>query len=76
MADKNRSGKVELYPVKQEPPNNDLRITVDTPEDFELIRALIATYHADRLPYNEIESLLRSHPELTAINQHIEQKKV
>jgi spore coat polysaccharide biosynthesis protein SpsF len=73
---KNKSGKTELYHVKQNINNSDLRVTVDTQEDFELIRLLIEKYHAAELPYNEIESVLRSHPELIIINSHIEQKKV
>lgn len=73
---KNRSGKVELHPVKQATDNSRFRITVDTSEDFELIRTLIEQYEADKLPYTEIEQLLISHPELSAMNAHIEQKKV
>ncbi|MCW3083819.1 MAG: acylneuraminate cytidylyltransferase [Bacteroidetes bacterium] len=73
---KNRSGKVEFYHVKQEKKENHLRITVDTAEDFELIKKLIEEYDADRLPYNEIEHILETHPQLVAINAHIEQKKV
>jgi spore coat polysaccharide biosynthesis protein SpsF len=73
---KNRSGKVEFYHVKQEENNSDLRITVDTQNDFELIQKLIEVYNASDLPYTEIEKILRNHPELIAINSHIEQKKV
>lgn len=73
---KNRSGKVELYNVKQPDNNSRFRITVDTPEDFELIKILIEKYNADKLSYNEIENILLQHPELGRINEHIEQKKV
>ncbi len=73
---KNRSGKVELYQVKQPANNGGLRITVDTAEDFELIKTLIEKFNAETLPYNEIENVLNQHPELVAINAHIEQKKV
>jgi spore coat polysaccharide biosynthesis protein SpsF len=73
---KNRSGTTQLYPVKQQVDNSRFRITVDTPEDFELIELLIRRYHADRLSYYEIEQLLVEHPELSVINAHIEQKKV
>jgi spore coat polysaccharide biosynthesis protein SpsF len=73
---KNRSGEVEFYHVKQEINNSDLRITVDTSDDFELIKQLIDKYNAAELSYNEIEKILRDHPELIAINSHIEQKKV
>ena len=73
---KNKSGKIEFYHVKQNNNDNAFRITVDTPEDFELIKTLIEKYKADSLPYNEIEKILAAHPELVAINAHIEQKKV
>lgn len=73
---KNRPGNIHLYPVKQTVDNSRFRITVDTPEDFELIRLLIEMYEADKLSYNEIEQILTEHPELSAINAHIEQKKV
>lgn len=73
---KNKSGKVEIVAVKQDLNNSDLRITVDTVEDFDLIKQLIEKYNADKLSYNEIEAVLRNHPDLIAINAHIEQKKV
>jgi len=73
---KNKSGNTELYTIKQIPNNSHLRITVDTPEDFDLIKVLIEKYKANELPYNEIEDILNEHPELIAINKHIEQKKV
>ena len=73
---KNRSGKVEFYHVKQNQNNSNFRITVDTADDFELIKTLIEKYKADTLPYTEIENILAQHPELVALNAHIEQKKV
>jgi spore coat polysaccharide biosynthesis protein SpsF len=73
---KNRSGKVEFYHIKQETNNSDLRITVDTADDFLLIKKLIEEYNAADLSYSEIEKVLRQHPELIAINSHIEQKKL
>jgi spore coat polysaccharide biosynthesis protein SpsF len=72
---KNRSGMTRLYHVKQQEDHSKLRITVDTPADFELVKTLIEKYNADRLPYTEIEKILLEHPELVAINAHIEQKK-
>lgn len=72
----NRSGKVEFYHVKQVENHSDLRITVDTEDDFELIKQLIEIYDADKLSYNEIEAILIQHPELVKINRHIEQKKI
>lgn len=73
---KNKSGNVERYPIRQLENNSNFRITVDTAEDFELIKQLIEKYHADQLSYNEIELILHRHPELVAINKEIEQKKI
>jgi spore coat polysaccharide biosynthesis protein SpsF len=73
---KNKSGKIEFYHVKQIKNNSNLRITVDTQDDFDLIKKLIENYKADELPYTEIENILLNNPNLVAINAHIEQKKV
>jgi spore coat polysaccharide biosynthesis protein SpsF len=55
----------------------DYRICVDTKEDFELICKIYKTFN-DRIDISasEIIKLLDEHPELTAINKHIEQKKL
>ncbi len=73
---KNKSGKVEFYHIKQAENHNNFRITVDTSEDFELIKTLIEKYKADKLNYVEIEKILLEHPQLLEINKNIEQKKV
>lgn len=72
----NRSGQVEFYHIKQPADHSHLRITVDTADDFELIRQLIEIHQADKLSYREIEGVLTAHPELININKHIEQKKL
>lgn len=71
----NKSGSTELYNVAQERDNSRFRITVDTSEDFELIKQLIEKYHAEELSYFEIEEILSRNPELVKLNSHIEQKK-
>lgn len=73
---KNTGGKNEFYHVVQQENNSKFRITVDTPEDYELITTLIEDFNADKLDYHSIEQLLKEHPELVAINQDIEQKKL
>ena len=56
----------------------DLRLTVDTPEDFALIQAVYeALYPADPafgLP--EVIAFLEARPALARMNQHIQQKQV
>ena len=55
----------------------DLRWTVDTPEDLELVRRLYADLDlADRnVTFPEILAHVRAHPELETINAHVEQKR-
>ena len=73
---KNKSGKISLAHIKQERDCSHFRVTVDTPEDFSLIKELIEKYHAETLSCRAIEDILLEHPELVKINSHIEQKKV
>jgi len=50
------------------------RITLDTAEDYEVLRRLIEEYHADQLDSANLLALLEAHPEIMALNAHIEQK--
>ncbi|WP_045457892.1 cytidylyltransferase domain-containing protein [Sporocytophaga myxococcoides] len=72
----NKSGKVNFLDVVDSEDNSDIRITVDTPEDFLLLDKLIKNYSADVLSGKEITKLFRKFPELMQINAHIEQKKL
>ncbi|RFP63760.1 acylneuraminate cytidylyltransferase [Hymenobacter lapidiphilus] len=72
----NRSGRVDFAHVTRPTNRSNYRITVDTAEDFELIRRLIEEHQADTLATEELIDLLDRHPELVAINAHIEQKKL
>jgi spore coat polysaccharide biosynthesis protein SpsF len=53
------------------------RWTVDTPEDFELIKRIIATLYPMKPEFSleDCLELLSQNPEWMAINQHIEQKQ-
>jgi len=73
---KNKMGSVQIKQVKGEPDSSEYRLTVDTEEDYGLIKKMIEDFHADTLTGEEIIDLLRSHPELPEMNKHIEQKKV
>lgn len=46
---------------------SDYRITIDEPEDFEVLKALILELGADR-PWKEYIDYLLAHPELRAVN--------
>jgi spore coat polysaccharide biosynthesis protein SpsF len=65
-----------LHSVLRPVDAHDLRWTVDTPDDLEMVRTLY-----DRLglaeqprPLAEVIAYVRAHPEIPAINQHIGQK--
>ncbi|SET51679.1 cytidylyltransferase domain-containing protein [Hymenobacter actinosclerus] len=72
----NRSGRVQFAHLTRPTDRSAYRLTVDTAEDFELIRRLMEEYQADMLGADELIALLEEHPELVAINAHIEQKKL
>ncbi len=56
-------------------PADEFRLTVDTQEDLELITRLITEHNAQELEGPELIRLMRKHPELSRINQHIQQKE-
>lgn len=72
----NKSGRVHFRHFTQEADKSHYRVTLDTQEDFELLRILIADYQAHQLPAAGICQLLDAHPELVQINAQVEQKKV
>lgn len=72
----NRSGRVQFRHITRSGDRSAYRLTVDTADDFELIRQLIEDYDAATLPADALIALLDAHPELVALNAHIEQKKL
>ncbi len=54
----------------------DLRWTVDTPEDMELVRRIYGHFKHDRFTWQEALELIRQHPDWSELNRAIEQKKV
>ncbi|KAA0234482.1 MAG: 3-deoxy-manno-octulosonate cytidylyltransferase [Acidimicrobiales bacterium] len=57
------------------PRADDLRVTLDTPADAELIEAVVAQL-GDRPPrWRELVDLLRKRPDIAAINAHVRQKQ-
>lgn len=72
----NRSGRVRFRHITRPTDRSSYRLTVDTAEDFELMRQLIETYGAATLSAEDLIALLDQHPELVALNAHIEQKKL
>jgi spore coat polysaccharide biosynthesis protein SpsF len=60
--------------ITDEQDNSDLRWTVDTPQDMELVRRLYTALDlgARVAPYAEILAYVRSQPELAQLNQGVE----
>jgi spore coat polysaccharide biosynthesis protein SpsF len=72
-----KPGRFRLRNVESgHPESAELRLTVDTPEDYELIRAIFeALYESDpAFGLEEMLALLEARPELREINRDIEQK--
>ncbi|GAA3996904.1 glycosyltransferase family protein [Hymenobacter fastidiosus] len=72
----NRSGRVRFQHVTRAEDRSSYRLTVDTADDFRLIQQLIEAYGAAALSTDALVQLLDQHPELVALNAHIEQKKI
>ncbi|MDF7811133.1 glycosyltransferase family protein [Hymenobacter sp. YC55] len=71
----NRSGHIHFAHAVREPDASRFRVTLDTPEDFQLLQVLLEQYQADTLSAEKLIEVLENHPEITAINAQIEQKK-
>lgn len=72
-----RQNRFRCHPVAVQPNRAALRWTVDEPDDLRLVREMYAAFPgAAAFDYHHVIALLERHPELSAINQHIEQKKV
>lgn len=57
-----------------QPPANDLRVTLDTAEDATALEAIVAEL-GDRPPaWSDVVSLLRTRPDIAAINADVQQK--
>jgi len=56
------------------PPADDLRVTLDTPEDLVLLRALVAELPDAPPAWREVVATLRARPNLVAINAAVQQK--
>lgn len=71
---RNHPEDFKIKQFRQKEDKSVFRITVDTPEDFEVIKILIENYQADLKGYREIIQLLENHPEIVEINKNVEQK--
>lgn len=67
-----------LHSVRDQHDNSDLRWTVDTPEDFEMISSLLLGLEpaGPEPSYQELLRHARRHPELVEINRAVGQKEL
>lgn len=72
----NRPGTVHLAHFTRPEDTSAYRLTVDTADDYALIKTLIEDYHAGTLDAEALIAVLEAHPELVALNAHVEQKKL
>jgi spore coat polysaccharide biosynthesis protein SpsF len=65
----------KIVQVRGETDLNELRWTVDAPEDYEFISKIFAHFGGeDDFSWHDVLALLKSSPELEEINRHIRQK--
>lgn len=73
-----RPGRYRLRSLTRTPDLSHHRWTVDTPEDFELVRRILETLYPARPDFTmaDVLALLAEHPDWEAINRHVAQKTV
>ncbi|MDV2582909.1 glycosyltransferase family protein [Alkalibacillus haloalkaliphilus] len=73
----NPKNKYNIGQYLAEQDRSDLRLTVDTIEDFQLVEKVIKSLarQNDYFALTDIIQLLKAHPDWILINSHIEQKK-
>ena len=57
-----------------DPPGDDLRVTLDEPDDAALLDAVVAELGDDASDWRRVVALLRTRPELVAINARVRPK--
>ncbi|HWD80698.1 MAG TPA: glycosyltransferase family protein [Kribbella sp.] len=72
----NRSGEMRLLNLPWSGGGSQYRLTLDTADDWKLLDALFEDFGASELGCAELVAILDEHPELAALNAHIEQKKL
>lgn len=64
-----------LYPLNDTEDNSHYRLTLDTQEDYDFLTALCPHIHDPiQITYHEIMDILHTHPHLSTINAHVNQK--
>jgi spore coat polysaccharide biosynthesis protein SpsF len=63
--------KFRILHITHSPNYGDLRWTVDTPEDLELMREIVSSFDDDTFSWTEILALFKNRPELALINSAV-----
>ena len=71
----NRSGRVTIVDHIAEKDFSNLRWTLDTSEDWVLIKSLLEEYKCDTLSYKELLGVVEDNPSLTRFNSNVKQKE-
>lgn len=73
-----RPERFRIHQVLQEEDHSALRWTVDTPEDFQLVEAMLTALYPVNPAFTQEDALRawRQHPQWATLNAHIEQKKL
>lgn len=67
-------GRVRIAGLTFQPRADDLRVTLDTPEDARAMEEIVR-HLGDRPPqWRDLVSFLRAHPEIVAVNSNVPQK--
>lgn len=71
-----RPGRYRIKSLTMQPDLSHHRWTVDTPEDFELVRRILETLypHNEYFEMADVLALLAEHPNWETINRHVVQK--
>lgn len=62
--------------LTHQPDLSHLRLTVDTPQDLELIRRIFGAFGHIRFSWRDVPPLLAQHPDWLALNSDVEQRTV
>jgi len=72
----NRTGDMRLVNMPWTEGGSQYRLTLDTEDDRKLLATLIEDFGAAELNVADLVAIMDKHPELHALNEHIEQKKL
>lgn len=72
----NKNGNVVVVDHKKDEDSSDLRWTLDTPDDWKLIKLLFEEFNAETLTYCQLIDLIAKNDQLRTINAHIKQKEI